>query len=206
MTVIELRFEQLRPRRVPMYREQFAALLPERQRLSPLGGFWRSEVGNIDQIVQLWVYDNLAHRDQVTAAAQDLKDWPKVLHSRDVLDQQVLLLTPAPFSPPVQERKLGSVYELRIYDYEPGLIPQVSERWQEKIERRQQLSPLVCCGSTITGRLHQWVHLWAYSDANERTRVRSEALSSGIWPPAAAEGLLLQRNMLLTPLAPSPLA
>lgn len=206
MTVIELRFEQLRPRRVPAYREQFAAALPERQRLSPLGGFWRVEVGSIDQIVQLWAYDSLAHRERVINEAQGLQEWAQVLHSRDVLDQQIMLLTPAPFSPPVRERKLGSVYELRIYDYEPGSIPRVTERWQEKIAQREQLSPLVFCGSTVAGRLHQWVHLWAYADANERTQIRAQALSSGIWPPAATEGLLLQRNMLLTPLAPSPLA
>jgi hypothetical protein len=112
----------------------------------------------------------------------------------------------APFSPPLGPRKLGNIYELRMYNYEPGRIPTVIERWQEKIEARLKLSPLVLCGYTTSGRLHQWVHMWAYENALERQKIRAESVRMKIWPPNAAEGLFTQHSRLLVPSSFSPLS
>ncbi|MCK9513361.1 MAG: NIPSNAP family protein [Pigmentiphaga sp.] len=204
--ILELRFDQLRPRQVPSYTERWRAALPQRQALSPLMGLWRTEVGDIDQIVHLWAYDDMAQRDRVEGEAAALPEWNDLQCRAQVQRQSNLLVAPAPFSPALAERALGTIYELRIYQYDAGTIPNVIERWQEKIEARQRLSPLVLCGHTISGTRHQWVHMWAYHDALERMQIRAEALRSGAWPPAATDGLVHQRNMLLTPLPPSPLA
>jgi hypothetical protein len=197
--IIELRFDQLRPRRVPAYEAQLKAALRERTLLSPLGGCWRTEVGNIDQVVQLWTYPDTATRESVAAQAAALSGWRGVEASEHVLEQEVRLVTPAPFSPAIAPRAFGKIYELRIYDYDAGAIPNIVERWQEKIEARVKLSPLVMCGYSAGGRLNQWFHLWAYENALERQRIRAESLKQQIWPPDATAGLVRQRSMLLVP-------
>lgn len=189
MTVV-LRFLQLEPRCVPAYEATWReALASEPQ--PGLRGFWRTDVGAIDSMVQLW--------DAPEGAA--LPAWGGHL----VQDEDVVALEPAPFSPPLAARALGAVYELRIYSYAPGSIPTVSERWQEKIEARTRMSPLVLCGHALNGRLHRWFHLWAYENALERQRIRAEVLRLGLWPPDARAGLQRQTNMLLLPSTLSPL-
>jgi hypothetical protein len=47
--------------------------------------------------------------------------------------------------------------------------------------------------------------VWAYSSLDQRTKVRSEAQQSGIWPPAGGEYLVTQENKILLPAAFSPL-
>jgi hypothetical protein len=203
--LVDLRFEQLKPRSVPAFEAAFEQALPERAALSPLGGLWKTEVGNIDQVVQLWTYRDAAHRDQVLQDAARLPGWSAIEAHASSMEQESTLLNPAPFSPPIGPRKLGAIYELRMYSYEAGRIPTVIERWQEKIEARLKLSPLVLCGYTTSGRLHQWVHMWAYENALERQKIRAESLRMKIWPPNAAEGLIRQQNRLLVPSSFSPL-
>jgi hypothetical protein len=203
--LIDLRFEQLKPRSVPAFEAEFAQALPERVALSPLGGMWRTEVGNIDQIAQLWAYRDAAHREKVLQDAARLPAWSAIETHASSMEQESTLLVPAPFSPPLEPRKLGTIYELRMYSYEAGRIPTVIERWQDKIEARLKLSPLVLCGYTTSGRLHQWVHMWAYDNAVERQKIRAESLRMKIWPPNAAEGLIRQQNRLLVPSSFSPL-
>jgi hypothetical protein len=203
--LIDLRFEQLKPRTVPAFETEFALALPQRAALSPLGGFWRTEVGNVDQLVQVWPYQGGTQRDRVLKEAAQLPAWAAIESHASSMEQESRLLVPAPFSPPIEPRKLGGLYELRIYSYEAGRIPYVIERWQARIEARLKLSPLVMCGFTTSGRLHQWVHLWAYENALERQKIRAESIRQKIWPPDATAGLIRQQNMLLVPSSFSPL-
>ena len=65
------------------------------------------------------------------------------------------ILIPAPFSPPLEEREVGPLFEIRSYTYQPGAIPAVIERWSEKIEARAKMLPIVGCftvnSATLTG-------------------------------------------------------
>jgi hypothetical protein len=117
------------------------------------------------------------------------------------------ILIPAPFSPPLEPRKLGGIYEIRTYVYKPGSIPKVIDRWSGAIAERLKLSPLVGAFYSELGTLNQWVHIWAYKDAGERERIRAEAVKRGIWPPPGGGGdlLLKQENVLAVPAAFSPL-
>ncbi len=203
--IIELKFDQLKPRCVPTFEAALEKALPERAALSPLGGCWRVEVGNIDSVVQLWTYESHAHRRQVLADEAKLPAWPPEGANAMTMEQESMIVVPAPFSPPIREQQFGNIYELRIYSYEPGTIPRVIERWQDMVEARMRLSPLVMCGHAENGGLHQWVHLWAYENAVERQRIRAESIKQKIWPPETREWLIRQKNMLLVPSTFSPL-
>ena len=60
-------------------------------------------------------------------------------------------------------------------------------------------------GHTELGPLNQWIHIWAYKDANERARIREESRKDGSWPPATRGMFVKQENMLVVPASFSPL-
>ena len=115
------------------------------------------------------------------------------------------ILIPAPFSPPLEPREVGPLFEIRSYTYQPGAIPMVIERWGEKIEARAKLSPIVGCWYSDLGELNKWGHIWAYRDFADRTRIRQEAINQGIWPPQTGALLVKQQNMLVLPASFSPI-
>ncbi|MES2631488.1 MAG: NIPSNAP family protein [Pseudomonadota bacterium] len=202
--LLEFRFNRLRPRSIPEYQTRFEQALAERALLSPLLGFWTTEVGNLDEVVELWAYDDAAHRDHVRAQAARLQAW-SALEACDLHQAQVSQwVASAPFSPPAAPGAYGALYELRIYDYETDAIARVLPAWEKKLPGRIELSPLMACGHSVSGAPGQWLHLWAYENAAERQRIRSEAVRRNCWPPESPGGLIGQRNMLLVPSAFSP--
>jgi hypothetical protein len=73
-----------------------------------------------------------------------------------VIEAKAEIFISAPFSPPLGERALGNLYEIRTYTYEPGAVPTIIERWSEKIEARMRLSPLAGCWYSELGALNKW--------------------------------------------------
>jgi predicted metal-dependent phosphoesterase TrpH len=202
--IYEMRTYTCKPGKMPEAEERFAKALTNRVKLSPLGAFWHTEVGTLNQIIHVWPYENAGERDRLRAEARNVEGWPPGL-SDLLLEQQTKILMPAPFSPPLEPRQLGNIYEIRTYTTQPGAIPTMIERWAPLIEARAKLSPLVACWYTDMGPLNQWVHIWAYQDAAERQRIRAEAQRQGIWPPKTSELLLRQESVLAIPAPFSPL-
>ena len=81
------------------------------------------------------------------------------------------------------------------------------ESWGAAIGERTKLSPLVGAFYSEVGVLNQYVHIWAYKDAAERSRIRAEAVAKGIWPPKSKvpDILVKQSNALCIPAPFSPL-
>lgn len=203
--IVEMRTYQLKPRSLPEVVKRFGEAVPARVKLSPLAGFWHTDVGALNRIIHVWPYRSLAEREQIRAEAVKSGVWPpKIGEFIEHMESKILL--PAPFSPPLEPRQLGGVYEFRFYIYKPGSIPQVIERWSAAIGERTKLSPLVGAWYTEFGPLNQWVHVWAYKDAGERQRIREDAVKRGVWPPQGGGDLLVQQENLLAIPAPfSPL-
>lgn len=205
--IIEMRTYQLKPGSVPTYEERFGKALPQREKFSKLAAFWHTEVGPLNQVIHVWPYASFEERTRVRAEAVKTGGWPPP-DTRDFLvSQQSELFVPAPFSPALEPRALGGLYEIRMYTYAAGTIPGMMERWAEKLPERLKLSPLVGAWQSELGGLNKWVHIWAYKDAAERQRIRAEAVARGIWPPGQAQpgALLKMENMLVVPASFSPL-
>jgi hypothetical protein len=191
---------------VPEFEKRFAEKLPERVKLSPLAALWHTEVGPLNEVTHVWPYDSLDQRAEVRAAAVKTGVWPP--NNTDLLvSMQSEIYIAAPFSPALTPREVGPLFEIRTYTLAPGALAGMMERWATKIDERVKLSPLVGAWYSELGGLNKWVHIWAYKDAAERQRIRSEAVARGIWPPGgAASGLVLkQENKLVMPAACSPL-
>jgi NIPSNAP len=204
--IVEMRTYTLQPGTVGQFEERFGAALAVRAKLSPLAAFWHTEVGPLNRVIHVWPYKDFEERTRVRAESQKLQGWPP--NTREfVVEQKSEVFLPAPFSPKLEPRQLGGLYEIRLYTLKPGGIPGVIDRWSTAIADRVKLSPLAFAGHSEFGGLNRWCHIWAYKDAAERFAVREKARKDGIWPPKGGQpgATLVQENMLVVPAAFSPL-
>src|SRR5689334_15450019 len=140
--IIEMRTYTLKPGNIPTFEERFGGALAIREKYSKLGAFWHTEVGPLNQVIHVWPYASFDERTKVRAEAAKAQGWPP--NTRELtLEQKSEIFLPAPFSPPIEPRQLGAVYEIRRYTYAPGTLPAVMDIWAGKIEGRVKLSPLV---------------------------------------------------------------
>jgi len=202
--IIEMRSYRLKPGSTPEVEKRFGEALRDRVKVSPLGAFFHTEVGPLNRIIHCWPYENLGERTRLRGEAMKLPTWPpKIQEFLEEMESKIII--PAPFSPKLEERRLGNLYEIRTYTMLPGATPTVIEKWAERIEGRTKLSPLAFCGHTELGGLNQWIHVWAYKDAAERFAIRDQARATGAWPPATRGQFVKQENMFVVPAEFSPL-
>jgi hypothetical protein len=198
--ILEIRSYTLRIGAVPKALGRFTESLPARAKVSPMAGFFQSEVGTLNQIHMMWPYADLAERERLRKVK--VENYPPQMSDIGI-ELDVRIWNAAPFSPPIQPRQYGELYEIRTYTYAAGAIPKVIESWTGAIGERQKYSPLVFAGYSEFGLQNLWIHIWAYKDWNDRQHVRHEVHEKGVWPPKGGpEGALLkQQNIFVTPTA-----
>ena len=202
--IYEFRTYDLKPRSVPEFEKRFGEKLPGRLEFSPLGGLWHTEAGPLNQVLHIWPYKDMNDRSDTRAKAVAAGAWPPNT-SEFVVNMQSDIYLPAPFSPELGERKIGPVYEIRIYTYEPNAVPKVIEAWGNAIQEREKYSPLVGAFHSDVGGLNKWVHMWAYESFEHRMQVREETRAKGVWPPNSPVAPIHQENKLLLPAECSPM-
>jgi hypothetical protein len=176
--IMEMRTYTVQSGSVATVEERSGQALPTRANLSPLAAFWHTEVGPLE-------------RFPIRAAAHKLEGWPPNIREF-VTEQQSEIFLPAPFSPKVEPRKLGSLYEILTYTLKPGGIPGLIDRWSTQIAERIKLSPLAGA----------WYLNSADSTAGaipEPTRLPPSALPSVSVPATKASG----RRAAASPALPS---
>jgi hypothetical protein len=191
--IFEMRTYLLKPG-TPLQAEQaFGERIEARSKLSRIAGFWRTEVGTLNQIIHIWPYKDLNERDHIRAEAVKTGVWPPKI-ADFVLDMESKILHPAPFSPAFEPGEYGGLYEFRTYTFGPGAIPKVIEAWSPRIKARSAISPLIFAGFTDVGALNQWIHVWAYKNMGERETLRAKAMQPGQWPPPRHESVILHKQ------------
>jgi hypothetical protein len=203
--IYEFRTYRVAPRSVAEVERIFAEAYEHRKKYSELTASWHTEIGPLNEIVQVWAYQDLGERARIRAeAAKDPNGPPKI---RDyVVSTRSQIVVPFPFLPDVRPGKLGPVFELRYYTYKPGAMPQVRKNWEAALPARLRLSPLLIAGAIEFGHADGFIHVWAYQSLDQRMKVRAEAIAARIWPPAGGEDLVTQENKILLPAAFSPLS
>lgn len=194
----------LKPRTVAELEARVAEALPKRLEISPLGGFWHTEAGPLNQIIHIWPYKDMAHRTASRALMHSRNVWGS-LADEYVVNMQSDIFLPAPFTRPLGEVELGPLYEMRTYTYRPGDISRVAAAWGDAIEEREKYSPLVGAFYSVSGSMNKWTHIWAYESFEQRMRVRDETRAKGIWPPSSSAVPLYQESKILMPAEFSPL-
>jgi hypothetical protein len=191
--IVEMRIYSLKPGRAPAVLDRIGKALPGRVKLSPLGAMWQTDTGRLDQIIHLWPFADLAERTTVRARFAELSDWP-VRNDDDIVESETRIMRPAPFCPPLEPRRLGSVYEICIDTLRPHGLKRVVDAWAPRIEARAKLAPLAGAWSSEIGPLNQWTHIWAYDSFEHGAAVRRQAAADGIWPPEPDPAEFYQRR------------
>lgn len=205
MAIYEVRTYDLKPRSVPMWEKAFGDALAGREAFSPLGGLWHTEAGPLNQVVHIWPYDDVTARGDIRGKAVAAGAWPPKTDEPVVENMHSDIYIPAPFMPAMTPKKVGPIYEMRIYTYAPGDMPKVVEAWGNAIEERVKFSPLVAAMYSDVGNLNKWVHIWAYESFEQRSQVRAETREKGVWPPASSVSPIKQENKILLPAECSPM-
>ena len=99
--IYELRTYTLYPGKVGEYLETIGEGLPVREKYSKLGGFWYTEIGELNQVVHIWPFDDMAHRSKVRQALAEDPEWLELVKKLIpmVMRMENKILNPAPFSP-----------------------------------------------------------------------------------------------------------
>ena len=202
--IYELRTYTLKVRALPKVLQLFAERLEHRQKYSPLGAFWYTEIGPLNQIIHVWPYESLDERDRVRAEAGKDPNWPPPVHEYiDVMTSEIMI--PFPSSPELKPAKLGPIYEMRSYMLKAGAVPTLRRLWEEKIVERVKLTPLCAVWTSEIGDLNKLVHIWPYESLEQRAEVRAKAVEIGAWPPDGGHLILTQENKIMFPAEFSPL-
>ena len=200
----EIRTYDIKPRTADQFADNTKQKLDKRLEYSPLGGFWYSEIGPLNQVVHIWPYEDANQRAKIRGQVVGDGIWPPD-NNDIILNMQSDIMIPAPFMKPLEPKTLGPIYEMRIYTYGSGDVPKVIEAWSGAIEEREKHSPLVGCWFSDIGALNRFVHMWAYNSFEQRTKVRAETRATGVWPPQSSAVPLSQENKILLPFDFSPL-
>ncbi len=204
--IYEVRTYTLKPGSTAQFEENFAKALPHREKYSKLGGFWHTEIGPLNQVIHIWPYESLDQRNEIRAEAAKDPNWPPANDPDMYVSMESEIFMPASFMRPMGGgQALGNIYEMRLYTYKTGAMPEVLKRWEAAIPHREEFSPLAAAMYTDVGGLNKWVHIWPYKDLEERNNIRAEASKSPHWPPPTREWLVSQENKILAPASFSPM-
>ena len=180
--IYEFRTYSLKTRSLAEVEKRYAEAYEYRKKYSPLAAFWHTEVGPLNEIVQVWPYADLTERTRIRAEAVKDPNWPPKI-GEFILNQDVQLISPFPFIPEITPGTVGPIFEMRMYSVAPGSLPGIMKRWEGKISERAKLSPIVLAGGTEFGQANRFVHIWAYKSMDQRLAVREQARKAGVWPP-----------------------
>ncbi len=202
--IYEVRTYTLEPGTVAQFEAGFAEALPHREKYSPLAAFWHTDIGPLNQVIHVWPYENLGERERIRAAAAQDPHWPPAdLSMIQIMESEIW--NPASFMRPMGGgQELGGVYEMRVYTYKPGSMPELLRRWEKALPWREQFSPCAAAMHSELGGLNRWMHIWPYRDLNHREEVRKASAGTPNWP-SGAPGRIRQENKIMVPAAFSPM-
>jgi hypothetical protein len=203
--IYEVRTYTLRPGTVPDVERLWGEAYRTRQRHSRIAGFFRTEIGPLNEVVQIWPYADLAERAQVREVAVRDPEWPPDL-SEFLLNQRVEIVTPFPFAPEWVPGNDGPFYELRQYTFRSNTLPAIMEAWKAALPARAEPSRPGLIGSVEIGpTANSFMHLWPYPSLDKRNEIRAAAVATGKWPvPGGRDRYLTQTNKILMPAPFSP--
>ena len=207
----ELRTYTLLPKKAPEFLKLTRKVGFEiRSKHSKCLGYWTSEIGDLNQVVHLWEYEDFAHRTQTRTALAEDKEWQKqfVVEARKCqLRQESTILIPSdvwPFTP----GSGNGIYELRYYRLYPGKVGEWLATFGRGLPARAKYSQPVGVWSSELGGLNMVYHMWGYPDLQARADVRKQAAGDPGWSEAVkglAPLMLEMSAKILIPTSFSPM-
>ena len=202
--IYEFRTYQIKAGSLQTVISKFQEKIEGRNKISKIGAFWYSEIGVLNQIVHVWPYENMEHRNQCREKAVKKNLWPPDT-AEYMLRMNTEFWKPVSFSPKWEQRNIGPFFEMRIYTFPFNEINKMLPAWEEKIEARKSLAPLVGAFVSEVGEVNKFMHIWGYKSLQHRTEAREKFSSIG-WPPKSeAKPPLFMENKIVMPSEFSPI-
>ena len=210
--IYEMRTYDLYPNALPEVEKRFGEAYEQRKKYSPMSAFWHTEIGPLNQIVHVWPYQDLEERSRIRAAAVKDGNWPPKI-GEFILDMRSDIMIPFDISPEIKPGKMGPYFEMRIYTYASGELPNIMKAYDKALPGRLQFGPVCALWYSELGELNKFVQIWPYPTLDTRADTRIKTQAAGVWPPsvvARREGLaefrlLAMENKILMPSSFSPL-
>jgi hypothetical protein len=154
-----------------------------------LSGYWITEIGTLNQTVELWS----GHRPAPAGEALERTSW-------------TLTAVRGPAPPDAS----GGIYEMRHYRLRPGTAAAWSEIFAAALPAREQHSRITGLFVSDPGEEDRVVHIWNYPDLNTRTSARAAAMQDPVWLDFLAKSraqkyTVRQEVSILLPMPHSPL-
>ncbi len=180
----------------------------EPQAAGHLLGCWAGDIGALNQLLVLRGFEDLhalhAERERTLASADPYGCGELVQHLDATMYRAFDGMPPV--RPSAESGIRGPVYEIRTYGLRPGGLRPTMALWADYLPARAALSPCVIAMAALDGT-PRFTNIWAYPSVDERSRIRAEAVASGIWPPIGGPAWLTtdMRSTVALPTAASPL-
>jgi len=212
--IYEVRTYDIKPQSLPEVEARFGEAYETRKKFSQLAAYWHTEIGPLNQVVHVWPYKDLEERRKIrdTAMKDGAGKWPPKT-SELMVRQRSDIFYQFEFSPELKPGKQGPFFEMRVYTYAAGQLPNLTRAWAHALPNRLKFGSPTAIWYSELGGLNQFVHIWPYKTLDERWATREKARASGDWPPSAAAKkaglppylLVQQENKILMPAAFSPI-
>jgi NIPSNAP len=153
---------------------------------------WISDIGALNQILMIRAYPekDLLEADRLaTTMRSDLLGIGEF-----IAVSSMETYAPFPFLEPMRPGRTGAFYEVRTYMLKPDALSFTIEAWRKALPDRVKLSPLLIAMHTLTGATPKFMHIWPYNDLDERHRIRTRAVETGVWPPPGGPGRLISQQ------------
>ena len=182
--IYELQIYSLPGTSVRELERRFGNAMDIRSKYSTLGGFFHGETRHTSQVLHIWPYEGLRHREEVrVAAARDESGrWPPGLGEL-YQGQVVEILQPAPFMRPLLPQELGKVWEWTRLDFPPGTINEVLDAYGEVMPHREEYYPMAGCWYVEIGPIDRLYTLAPFKDWDHRDQLAAQLRSDPLWPP-----------------------
>ena len=184
--------------------DKFREKINERNKISKIGAFWYTEIGPLNEIIHVWPYDDMEHRNRSREQAIKEKVWPPD-SAKYMVSMNTEFWKPVSFSPKWEEREIGPFFEIRIYTFPFNEIDKMLLAWGEKIDDRNKLAPLVGAFVSEVGDVNKFMHIWAYKSLQHRTEAREKFSSIGWSPKSEGKAPVKMENKIVLPSDFSPI-
>lgn len=201
--IYEMRTCEVKQGSMHTVEKRFYEAYQDRQKYSRLAAFWKTEIGPLNQFIEVWPYKDLADLNRVRLEVAHSPNWPPPI-DEFVVKTQSDIMVPFPFSPELSPGSVGPYFEMRMYTYASGHLPAILKSWEPAMKHRLKFGPVCGLWYSEYGSLNKFVHVWPYKTIEERMEIRKTSRAPGLWPPVAtaaggvkAYELVRQENKIL---------
>jgi NIPSNAP len=147
-----------------------------------LEGCWQTEIGPLNQVLELWGYENLNARARLQAELDANPRWSREyvpLLRPHLIRQDVRLLNEV--KAPKAPLQTPNIYEFRNYRTSPGAVTRWLQLFTGVLEVREKYTRMVGLWATEAPEANEVCHIWVYSDLNARAAARTALLGDPAW-------------------------